>query len=203
MRPAKISWLSILRASLKHKLKPYIVDGKYKISPAFEIGNVTYWQYDDSKEVPSGRFFAAMGIYTEMEMNCSKDYLQSHIRAMEKVLSNPKSIRIDYIMQMNVNLKERVEMLMPFEDYIYKLASVVFFDKSESLYSYDYEYNKLKIERWKAAGGALDFFSKTYLAELVPSLSMPEKDTQTYLTVTRAIEEIHRRLHFDILSAEV
>ena len=104
-------------------------------------------------------------------------------------------------MQLNVNLRERVE-LMPMPEYIYKLASVIFFDKSESLYSYDYDYNKLKIEKWKAAGGTLDFFSKTPLKELVPLLSMPSIDMQTYLTVTKMVEETHQALRQGILSEE-
>jgi triacylglycerol esterase/lipase EstA (alpha/beta hydrolase family) len=185
----------------KHKLKPYLVDGKYKVIPAFSIGGVDYWMYDSALEIPTGRFFAAMGVYTEMEMNCNKEYMLSHCKAMEKLLSDPKKISLQYIMQLNINLRERLD-LMPMPDYIYKLASVVFFDKSESLYSYDYEYNKKKIEIWKAAGGSLDFFSKTPLVDLVPSLTMPEKDTQTYLTVTNMVAEIHRKLHTDILLEE-
>lgn len=182
-------------------LKPYLVDAKYKVIPAFSLGGTDYWMYDSALEVPTGRFFAAMGIYTEMEMNASKDYLLSHCKAMEKLLSDPKKIQLTYIMQLNVNLRERVE-LMPMPEYIYKLASVIFFDKSESLYSYDYDYNKLKIERWKAAGGSLDFFSKTPLRELVPALNMPSIDIQTYLTVTKMVAETHQALHQDILSAE-
>lgn len=185
----------------RRTLKPYLVDEKYKVIPAFSIGGTDYWMYDSTMEVPTGRFFAAMGIYTEMEMNCSKDYLLSHCKAMEKVLSDPKKISLTYIMQMNVNLKERLE-LMPFPEFIYKLASVIFFDKSESLYSYDYEYNRLKIEKWKAAGGTLDFFSKTPLKELVPSLSMPAADIQTYLTVTNLIRETHQALVTGVLQEE-
>ena len=201
MRKIKISWLSRIKRLFKHKLKPYLVDAKYKVIPAFSIGGIDYWMYESSTEVPTGRFFAAMGVYAEMEMNADKDYLTSHTKAMEKLLSDPKKISIQYIAQLNINLKERLD-LMPFPEYIYKLASVIFFDKTESLYSYDYEYNKGKIQRWKAAGGALDFFCNTPLKELVPSLSMPEKDTQTYLTVSRLISETHLKLHSDILSDE-
>jgi hypothetical protein len=198
MPKIKIPFFSRFRGLFRVKLKPYLVDEKYKVVPAFSLAGVDYWMYDSSLEIPTGRFFAAMGVYTEMEMNCSKDYLQAHCRAMEKLLSDPKKISLTYIMQLNVNLKERLE-LMPMPEYIYKLASVIFFDKTESLYSYDYDYNKLKIEKWKAAGGTLDFFSKTPLKELVPSLTMPEKDTLTYLTVTKMVAETHRRLHTDIL----
>lgn len=199
MRKTKIPLFSRFKRLFKYKLKPYLVDDKYKVVPAFALSGVDYWMFESTNEVPTGRFFAAMGVYMEMEMNCNKEYLESHTRAMEKLLSDPKKINLTYIMQLNVNLRERLE-LMPFPDYIYKLASVIFFDKSESLYGYDWEYNKLKIEKWKAAGGTLDFFSNTPLKELVPSLSMPEKDTQTYLTVSNLISEAHRNLHTGILS---
>lgn len=202
MPEIKIPWPDRFRGLFRAKLKPYLVDEKYKVIPAFSLGGTDYWMYDSAMELPTGRFFAAMGVYTEMEMNCSKDYLLSHCKAMEKLLSDPKKIQLTYIMQLNINLRERLD-LMPMPDYIYKLASVIFFDKSESLYSYDYDYNKLKIEKWKAAGGTLDFFSKTPLAELVPALNMPERDTQTYLTVSKMVEETHRLLHSDILSEKV
>ena len=202
MQKIKIPWFSRFRGLFRVKLKPYLVDAKYKVIPAFSLGGTDYWMYDSALEVPTGRVFAAMGIYTEMEMNADKEYLTSHCKAMEKLLSDPKKIQLTYIMQLNINLKERLE-LMPMPEYIYKLASVIFFDKSESLYSYDYDYNKLKIEKWKAAGGTLDFFSRTPLKELVPSLSMPEKDTQTYSMVVKMVEEAHQVLHSDILSEKV
>ena len=201
MQRTKRTWLSRIRGLFKRKLKSYLVDEKYRVIPAFSLSGVNYFMYDSALEVPTGRFFAAMGVYTEMEMNCSKEYLQAHCKAMEKLLSDPKKISINYIVQLNTNLKERLD-LMPMPDYVYKLASVIFFDETESPYSYDYDYNKLKIENWKAAGGTLDFFSKTPLRELVPSLNMPEKDIQTYLTVLKMVEETHQALHTGILSED-
>lgn len=201
MPEIKIPWYRRISGLFKPKLKPYLVDAKYKVIPAFSLAGTDYWMYDSAMEVPTGRFFAAMGVYSEMEMNVNKEYLLTHCKAMDKILSDPKKISLQYIMQLNVNLKERTE-LMPMPEYIYKLASVIFFDKSESLYSYDYDYNKLKIEKWKAAGGTLDFFSRTPLLELVPSLNMPEIDIQTYLTVTKLVEQTHQGLLTGILSEE-
>ena len=82
--------------------------------------------FDNAFEVPTGRMFAALAIYTEMEMRCDKEYLEAHTRAMEKLL-NPadRKINISYISQLNINLKERLE-LMPLPEFIYKLASVIF-----------------------------------------------------------------------------
>lgn len=200
MRQLNITWIDRFKRIFKHNLKPYLVDAKYRVIPAFSIGGTDYWMFESTTEVPTGRFFAAMGIYAEMEMNCDKEYLQAHCKAMDKLLSDNKKISLQHIMQLNMNLKERLD-LMPFPEFIYKLASVIFFDKSESLYSYDYDYARLKIEKWKAAGGSLDFFSRTPLRELVPSLSLPEKDTQTYLNVSKLITETHLALHSDILQA--
>ncbi len=198
MRNIKISWVHRLRRFFQHKLKPYLVDEKYKVIPAFSLGGVDYWMFDSTTDVPTGRFFAAMGIYAEMEMNCDKEYLETHVKAMDKILSDPKKIAMKHVLQLNTNLKERLD-LMPMQDYIYKLASVIFFDKTESLYSYDYDYNAAKIKTWKAAGGTLGFFSATPLKELVPSLSLPEKDTQTYLSVTKLINETHQATLTNIL----
>jgi len=199
MPEIRIPWTDRLRRIFKRQLRPYLVEGKYKVIPAFSIGGKDYWMFDSTNEVPTGRFFAAMGVYAEMEMNCNKEYLETHVKAMDKILSDPKKISMKHIVQLNINLKERLD-LMPFPEFIYKLASVIFFDDTESLYSYDYDYNKLKIEKWKAAGGTLDFFSATPLAELVPSLNMPAKDTQTYLTVSKFISETHQALLTETLS---
>ena len=201
MPEIRIPWPSRLRRIFKRKLKSYLIDSTYKVIPAFEIGGTAYWMFDSTNEVPTGRFFAAMGVYAEMEMNCNKEYLEAHVKAMDKILSDPKKIAMKHVVQLNMNLKERLD-LMPFPDFIYKLASVIFFDETESMYSYDYDYAKLKIERWKAAGGTLDFFSKTPLKELVPSLSLPERDTQTYLTVSRFISETHQQALIGLLQEE-
>lgn len=195
------SWLQRVARIFKPTIKPYLVDAKYKVIPAFSIGGTDYFMFDSATDIPAGRFFAAMGVYSEMEMNCDKEYLETHCKAMEKILSDPKKISIQYIAQLNINLKERAG-LMPMPDFLYKLASVVFFDKTESVYAYDYDYAKLKIEKWKAAGGTLDFFSKTPLIELIPSLSKQKLDFQTYSTVLRMVDETHRQLHTGILSGD-
>lgn len=203
MRKIKITWRDRLSRLFKPKLKPYLVDEKYKVIPAFKIGGVDYWMYDSALEIPTGRYMAAMGVHIELESNCDKEYLTSHVKAMEKLL-NPlpgKPIQLTWVAQINKNLEERLTLL-PAEDAIYKFASIIFFDESESKYSYDYDYNKIKIEKWKAAGGTLDFFSKTPIRELLPVLTLPDRDMQTYLTVRRMVEEVHHKVLIDILSED-
>lgn len=185
----------------QHKLKPYLVENKYRVIPAFSMGGTDYWCFDNTHEVPTGRMIAALAIYTELEMKCDAKYLDLHTKAMEKLLSDPRKINISAIVQLNINMKERLG-LAPFPDHIYKMASVIFFDKNESLFSYDYAYNAKKIEQWKAGEGSLDFFSQTQLAALIPSLKQPGKDLYMYSQVTEMIDKAHRTLLHDLTSAK-
>jgi hypothetical protein len=185
----------------KKKFKPYLVEDKYKIIEAFSLGGTRYLMYDNSFEVPTGRMFAAMAIYVEMEMRCDKEYLEAHTKAMDKLL-NPadRKLNITYIAQLNINLRERLE-LMPLPDFIYKMASVIFFDESESKYSYDFEYNKKKIAAWKKNPDTLDFFLSRLGEELIPSLRSAGKSTSMYMGVAEKINQIHQDTLTKVLSA--
>jgi hypothetical protein len=138
-------------------------------------------------------------VYNEMDMRVDRDYLEMHCRAMDKLLSDPKKIHIGLIAQVTANLKERLDlMVMP--DFIFKLASVVFFDESESPYQYDLEYNTSKITAWKEDKATLDFFLKTPLVDLVPSLKAQKDVSDIYSEVAKQVGEIHHKALTDILS---
>ena len=184
----------------KKKFKSYLVEDKYKIIEAFSFGGVRYLMYDNAFDVPTGRMFAAMAVYVEMEMRCDREYLEAHTKAMEKLL-NPadRKLNISYIAQLNVNLKERLS-LMPLPDFVYKMASVIFFDESESKYSYDFAYNEKKISKWKKSPETLDFFLSRLGEELIPSLNSTGKSTSMYMGVAEKIDRIHRETLTKVLS---
>lgn len=155
--------------------------------------------FSDQTEVPTGRQFAALMVYNEMEMRCDREYLELHCKAMDKLLSDPKKIQIGYIAQINVNLKERLGLMVT-PEFIYKLASIVFFDETESPYRYDDKHNELKIKRWKEEGATLDFFLKTPLVSLIPSLKSQKKVSPIYLGIAEAVAETHHKHLTAILS---
>lgn len=150
-----------------------------------------YFMFDNSFEVPAGRMLAALAIYEEMNMRCDREYLDLFTKAIEKILSDPKKISIQTIAHLNINLRERLD-LMPLPDFVYKLASVIFFDETEAPYSYDFAYNKIKIEEWKKSGETLDFFLSRLSSELIPSLQPAEKNVKMYFQVSEKIDAIHR-----------
>lgn len=182
----------------KPRFKSKLVDGKFHIEEAFVLNGKKYFHFPDQFQVPSGRQMMALAYYEELSMKVDKSYLEAHVAAMDKILSDPKKINIQGIMQLNMNLKERLE-LIPLPDYIYRMASVVFFDESESIYTYDYDYNKKKIDKWKRSEDMLAFFLKTPLVELIPSLKSVTESSRTYSPVLEKIEKIHRG-HLSALS---
>lgn len=162
---------------------------------AFRHNGKTYYHFTDSFKMPAGRALCALAIYEELRMRCTREYLEKHIRATEIFLSAEKG-RIDLgkIALINANLKERLN-LAPFPDHIYKLASVTFFDETESPFSYDFEYNKKKIEAWKRDPKLLDFFLTTQFADLMPSLNTSGLSAETYFTVAKMVEQIHQNAY--------
>lgn len=184
----------------KKRFHSRLLDNKFKIIEAFQLGGTTYYMFDQTAEVPTGRMLAALAIYSEMEMKVDKEYLELHTKAMEKLLSDPKKINVMYIAQLNLNLKERLE-LMPLPDFVYKLASVIFFDETESPYSYSFEYNKKKIAEWKKSGDTLDFFLSRLSSELIPSLKPATGNSRTFFQVAEQVAGIHLTDLTKILSA--
>jgi hypothetical protein len=170
--------------------KSRLVDNKYRIERAFTLDGKDYYHFPDQFQVPSGRQMMALAYYEELAMKVDKSYLEANVKSMDKILSDPKKINLQGIMQLNMNLKERLE-LIPLPDYIYRMASVIFFDESESIYTYDYEYNRKKIQRWRRSEDMLSFFLKTPLVELIPSLKSAIENSRTYSPVLEKIEKIH------------
>ena len=202
-RPSKITRLLMaFKAIFSKRFKSYLLEQKYRIDPAFEVGGKRYFHFTNQEESPTGRQLAAIAVYNEMDMRCSREYLELHTKAMDKLLSDPKKIHIGYIAQLNANLKDRLE-LMVVPDFIYKLASVVFFDESESPYRYDYEYCQKKIELWKKEGATLDFFLQTPLKNLVPFLKAQEGVSDIFSLVAQQVGEIHHKALTDILLEKV
>lgn len=185
----------------KRKLKSYMLDSQYRVVEAFSLNGKKYFMFDDQFKIPAGRGLCTITIYEEFEMRCNKDYLKAHTRAMEVLLSDPKKINIQAIAVINKNLKERLDLAV-FPDHIYKLASIIFFDETESPYSYDFAYNNKKIEHWKAAGGTLDFFMKTPLKDLIPSLKLPDHNAEQYFWAVSQIDKLHRSDLQEILSSQ-
>lgn len=168
---------------------------------AFTHNGKVYYHFADSFKIPAGRAVFALAIYEELRMRCTREYLEKHIRATELILS-PENKRLDLnaLAEINHNLKQRLN-LAPFPDHIYKLASVTFFDESESPYGYDTNYNAKKIEAWKKDPAMLDFFLQTQFKDLIPFSTTSTSDVSNYFKVAAMIDGMHQQRLQDIISS--
>lgn len=187
----------------KKKFRPYLLDGKYRITEAFDHDGTKYLMFENPVEVPTARMLAAQAVYVELEMRCDREYLEFHCKAVDKILNeNKKGINVTYLAQLNQNLKERLG-LMPLPDFVFKLASVIFFDESESPVSYDFGYNEKKIVKWKKDPEMLYFFLSRLATELIPSLRSVGKDSHMFFRVAEKIDKIHRDNLTKVLSPNI
>ena len=181
------------------KPKFFLVDNKSKAVEAFTSLGTKYYMFEDPINMPSGRAFTALAFNEEFKMRCTAEYLKLHCRAVDKILGDPKKVNLTLIFELHRNLKERVE-LVPIPDHIYKLASVVFFDESESPYAYDFNYGQKKIDQWKSNPEILDFFLSTPLTDLMPSLKSESIALKTFLPLVEQMDKSHHSKLQEIVS---
>jgi len=196
----KSSMLKLLKFLTRRKrFKSYILNDNFRIVEAFSLNGKKYFCFDDAYKIPTGRAMSTLSFYEEMKMNCDKDYLEKHIKAVEIILSDPKKININALALIHNNLKERTQMVsMP--DYIYKMASVMYFDESESPYVYDWKYNDGKIKAWRESPDTLIFFLKGPLTTLMPSINLSNENAQIYFNVADQLNRLHHTNLSEVLS---
>lgn len=175
------------------------LNSKYVIKEAFTMGGRTFYMFDDVFNVPYERGLKSLVYYEEFRMRVTKEYMKMHTDAMDKLLSDPKKIDVSKMAILNKQLKERAELIVE-PDMLYKLASVVFFDKNEKPWSYEFEYANKKIAFWKKHCSNQDFFLGTPLVTLIPFLKLSETNLDTYSAVVEKVNQIHYGFLSDILS---
>lgn len=168
---------------------------------AFTCGGEEYLEVADIYSLPYQRGFAAVRVYEEMKMKCDYDYLKAHVQAVDNLFKG-KKIGFEEITQMkklNDQIKERLFQIID-TDIIYKLASVVFFDKNESPLDYDFAYAQKKIAHWKKHASVTDFFLQEPLTRLIPFLKAPDLNLESYLEVIKKVNAVHWKEVWAVLS---
>jgi hypothetical protein len=183
------------------KLKSYLINSKTKVILAFEHNGKKYYQFETAFDMSTGRGLQAMTIYEEFSMRVDKAYLEKHIKAIETLLNDPKNIKVGEIAIIHRNLKDRTK-LAPYPDHIYKLASVLFFDETESPWSYDMAYNAKKIAEWRRDPEMLPFLVTVPLKDLMPFSNIPKENLNTYFKVAEEVSRYHQEKISEVLSKD-
>ena len=178
-------WWDLLNTRLEQKPR-WDIENEGRIIPAFKSQGKQYNQFEDINQMMTGRAFTCVDYYHELSMRCTREYLEKHCDAMETVLSKT-SINIIEIATIHSQLKERLTMIVD-PDIVFKIASVVYFTKDESPWSYDFKYNQKKIEKWKLLD-LKDFFFMIRVQDLIPIGDLSKTDFETYMKMGTEINK--------------
>lgn len=162
---------------------------KYRIEYAFTCGGTKYYRFADITNLPYERGLMAMHAYNEVQMRCDRAFLVRYADTIDKLLHEQK-IDIFKIQKLNEVLKQRLELVAE-TDLMYKLASIVYFDKSENPAVYEPAYAEKKIAKWRKDKGVHDFFMQKPLLELMPYSQSVSTDLDTYSEMLQELKKIH------------
>jgi len=177
----------------------FLVNPEAPITEAFVSDGVIYYQFEDIFSMPCQRALEATTFYEEMKSKISKEYLMEFIEAMSETLSNPKGINVTNIVLLVNTLKERSEFIID-SDIVFKLASVMYFDKNENPYKYDMKYNHSKIKGWKENNDVADFFLSVPIRNLLPFTDISEDALRNYLKIQKEMKKMHSKLTSELTS---
>lgn len=155
-------------------------DVKDAVELGFTCAGREYYRFKDEREIPAGRYVHIDAFLKEHEIRMDIETLKGYIQLMEdEINAKDGAISIHNLSVIIYKLKTRTNMAWNI-DTIKRLASVIYFDRTENLKGYDEEYGKKKITFWDENKN-LDFFLQTPIAELLGLQGISETFLQTYI----------------------
>lgn len=154
----------------------WIVKPTHEVELAFVHEGVEYFKFVNEQNIPCERAFAALDVYEELNQRLTREYLESMFDGLKSALNKGDLVKAANIVEF---ARQRMEHVTNVE-ILYKLASVLYFDKNENCYSYDREYNEKKMARWKEDKDIAAFFLKTPLGDFLPSFDGSSMNIQLY-----------------------
>lgn len=193
-----MNFRSIIDASQAfiNRLNPQKFDTWQRVEQAFTYDGVTYYHFPDPTTMPVERYMTGLQFYTESSMNCDKEYLEVFSGLLDDILNSGDKVttRVANAVQ---ELKTRLAMAYV-PDLVFKHASVLYFDKSENPYVYDWDYNRQKIEKWRE--NEADFFLQTQVRDLITVKDISRQDLQMYMTTAQKVDTMSRENIWEQLS---
>lgn len=143
-------------------------DIRHLIEESFKVGGKTYYRFIEERLIPAGRYKYIYAHLKEVDMRMNLETLKNYVKDFKDLLngSGPKKIiQIGELWKLVLNLESRVSLA--FEPAtIERLASVIYFDETEDLSTYDKKHAQSKIDHWKKHE-YLGFFLTKPMGELL------------------------------------
>ncbi len=173
-------------------------ESDHELVEAFTSGGITYWMFPNEQKIPVERAMAALDIYAEIEQKLDKEYLETLFASVRESCNKGDLVAVSDMIKFAQQRMAHITNV----GLMYKLASVLYVDKNENVYAYDYEYNEAKIARWRKAEDIESFFLKTPMSGLLPSFNGSSLSLKTYSKVQESELITQLKGHLQILSED-
>lgn len=180
-------------------------DVAHNVEVAFKAGGKTYYRFKEERLIPAGRHKYIYAYLKEVDLKMTRATLLNYVKDFKDLLGGSgakKVIQIGELWKLIINLESRLALGMDPET-IERLASVVYFDESEDLSTYDRKYGAAKIELWKKHN-VHDFFLTRPMGELLGlkdiSIEFLQDSIQENLEIIRNLTDAQQKLSSENLS---
>lgn len=166
----------------------YHKDYAPKIQKAFKSGTVQYYKFIDDHQIPAGRYKYIYAALKEADLRMDLDTLKNFIDTLENILNGgakKNNVNVGDIWKMIINMKSRISL--GFEPAsIKRLASVIYFDETEDLKTYNKVHGLKKVEFWEK-NNTMDFFLTRPIVELFGLKDISTTSLEEYISLSEGI----------------
>jgi len=153
-----------------------------------KIKGVQYYRFKKEISMPWGRYMYLQTFLSEQGLRLNVELLKKYMDNLTKILNGNKGvIELGKAFQIIGQIQSRCALAFEVET-TYRLASILYFDDTEDLYTYDKAYNDKKIATWKEAQ-TLDFFYMMPMTEFLNLSAFSPQDLQTFIEQSKGILE--------------
>lgn len=152
------------------------------IEPAFKFLSTQYYRFKKDSDTPFGRYKWISTYLQEVDLRMDLKTLNAYIDDIEKNISGEKGkINLGNVAITLHKMRSRTAMQFDVET-AKKLASVIYFDETEDLTTYDREKGREKMAAWGKDTKTMDFFLTKPMRELLGLNDISETALADYIS---------------------
>jgi len=173
------------------KIKRNHPEVRKAIRPVFKIKGVQYYEFINPLDMPAERYLNLSQFIADNSIGIKREV---HLKLLKRQQAYFDKGEITKAMIVNQDLQRHADNRLEINT-LFQMASAVFFTliDNEDLYSYDYDFNKKKIEDFKGQG-VLDFFLKAPIGRYLGLSSISREDLKIYLKQTMVADEMSEKI---------
>jgi hypothetical protein len=180
-----LNWLK--KKSPKPVFNLHHEDIKHQVEVAFEVKGKKYYRFKKELQLPAGRYKYVYSMLRETDLRMNLETLKNFVTEFKNVLNGgpKKIIAIGDLWKLINNLESRISLAFEPET-VERLASVVYFDDTEDLSTWDRKHGLEKVAFWKA-NKSMDFFLTSPMGELLGVSGISIESLEEYIQTTTGI----------------